>query len=114
MNLDAIGPYCTGLGIFRSTVADGASIPSVRGDLCQGAILELAEVYVPSHDVLHCLFPDMSADDSQVLVNKIRVQKTRLKSRNITKLAEYLAQKATVTTDTVEMCKVCNSEIKGA
>ena len=61
VNLEAIGPFCTGLGIFRSTVADGASIPSVRGELGNGAILELAAVYVPAHDILHCLFPDMSA-----------------------------------------------------
>ena len=39
MNLGEIGPYCTGLGIFRATVADGASIPSVRGVLCNVTIL---------------------------------------------------------------------------
>ena len=33
MNLDAIGPYCAGLGIYRSTVADGVPMPSVRLDL---------------------------------------------------------------------------------
>ena len=39
MNLGEIGPYCSGLGIFRATVADGASLPSVRGELGNGAIL---------------------------------------------------------------------------
>ena len=96
VNLDSIGPFCTGLGIFRSTVADGASIPSVRGELGNGAILELAALYVPAHEILNCLFPDISADDWKVRINKIRVQKTRLKSKNITKLGEYLVEKVTV------------------
>ena len=34
MNLDAIGPYCTWLGIYRATVADGVPMSSVRLDLC--------------------------------------------------------------------------------
>ena len=52
----------------------------------------------------------MSDDNSKVLVNKIRVQKTRVKSRNITKLGENLVEKVTVTTDTVE--KVGSDELK--
>ena len=62
VNLDSIGPFCTGLGIFRSTVADGDPIPSVRGELGNGAILELVALYVPAHEILNCLFPDISAD----------------------------------------------------
>ena len=57
MNMDSIGPFCTELGICRSTVSDGVSLPSVRGDMCHGASIELVNVYGNPHNILHCLFP---------------------------------------------------------
>ena len=44
----------------------------------------------------------MSAEDWKARVNKIRVQKERLKSRNTTEPGDYLVEKAKVSTDTVE------------
>ena len=103
MNLDDIGPYCTGLGILRSTIADGVAMPSVRLDLSHGAVGEMADVYSCTHSILNCLFPDKSADDWKDVVKKITTQIKRLKSKKKAKLGEYLVQKVTVSTDIVEL-----------
>ena len=63
MNLDTIGPYCTGLGILRTTTADGVPMPSVRLDRSHGAVGEIADVHRCTHDLLNSLFPDKSAED---------------------------------------------------
>ena len=102
MNLDEIGPYCTGLGILRSTIADGVAMPSVRLDLSHGAVGEMADMYSCTHCILNCLFPDKSADDWKDVVKKITTQIKRLKSKKKAKLGEYLVQKVTVSTDSVE------------
>ena len=63
MNLDAIGPYCSGLGILQSTIADGVPMPSVRVELSHGAVGEIADMYSCAHDLLNTLFPDNSAEE---------------------------------------------------
>ena len=100
MNLDDIGPYCTGLGILRSAIADGVAMPSVRHDLSHGAVGEMADVYSCTHSILNCLFPDKSADDWKDVVKKITTQIKRLKSKKNAKPGEYLVQKVTLTVST--------------
>ena len=70
MNLDAIGPYCSGLGILRSMIADGVPMPSVRLDLSRGAVGEIADVYSCAHDLLNTLFMDKSAEEWKDVVKK--------------------------------------------
>ena len=65
----------------RFTIADGVPMPSVRHDLCQGAVVELVEVYGSAHNILHCLFPDMSAQDWKATGHKVTTQAKRLKAK---------------------------------
>ena len=58
-DMDGIGPFCTQLGICRSVVSRGLSMPSVRDELCYGAVTELVNVYDSAHNILHCLFPEV-------------------------------------------------------
>ena len=58
MDAIMIGPFCTKLGICRSVVSDGLSMPSGRDELCHGAVIELVNVYDSAHNILHCLFPE--------------------------------------------------------
>ena len=88
-----LGRYCTGLWIYRSTVADGVPMPSVRLDICHGAVVELVQVYGNAHNILHCLFPDMSTQDWKAIGHKVTMQTKRLKAKNNTKLGEYLVKK---------------------
>ena len=45
-------------GICRSVGSDGLSMPSVRDELCYGAVIELVNVYDSAHNILHGLFPE--------------------------------------------------------
>ena len=73
MNLDAIGPYCSGLKIFRSTATDGFPMPAVRPVMCHSAITEINGVYGIgiACEILHCFFPETSCQNWKALVHKI-------------------------------------------
>ena len=81
LSLDAIGLHCTGLGSF------GPPLPILflchpRDLTCVGgAVVELAEVYGSTHDILYCLFPDMTDQDWKAIVHKINTQAKQLKSK---------------------------------
>lgn len=95
-DIDDIGPFCTELGICRSTVSDGIFMPPVRDDMCHGAVIELVNVYGSAHQILHTLFPDKSVEDLKALCHKIVIQAKRLGKKNKTKLGEYLVEKVGV------------------
>ena len=88
--MDAIGPFCTQLGIWRFAISDGLSMPSVRDELCHGAVIELVNVYDSAHNILHCLFPEKSAHDWKAFGHKIAMQAKRLRTKRKTKLGVYL------------------------
>ena len=100
MNLDAIGPYCSGLGILRSTIADGIPMPSVRLELSHGAVGEIADMYSCAHDLLNALFPDKSAEEWKLVIKK--PQAKRLRSKQKTKLGEYLVKTVTMSSENIE------------
>ena len=102
MNLDAIGPYCSGLGILRSTIADGIPILSVRLELSHGAVGEIADMYSCAHDLLNALFPDKSAEEWKDVVKKITTQAKRLRSKQKAKLGEYLVKTVTMSSENIE------------
>ena len=78
MNLDIIGPFCTAHNIFRSTITEGFATSSDKSELCNGAIVELVEVYDTVFEILHCLYPDISTQDWKAIVHKINTQAKRL------------------------------------
>ena len=102
MNLDAIGPYCSGLGILRSTIADGIPILSVRLELSHGAVGEIADMYSCAHYLLNALFPDKSAEEWKDAVKKITTQAKRLRSKQKAKLGEYLVKTVTMSSENIE------------
>ena len=105
MNLDIIGPFCTAHNIFRSTITEGFAMSADKSELCNGAIVELVEVYDSVFEILHCLYPDISTQDWKATVHKINTQAKRLrvKSKNKRKLGEFLKQRITYsTTDELE------------
>ena len=81
MNLDAIGPYCSGLGILRSTIADDIPMPSVRLELSHGAVGEIADMYSCAHDLLNALFPDKSAEEWKLVIKKTQAKRLRSKQK---------------------------------
>ena len=96
-DMDVIGPFCTQLGICRYVDSDGLSMPSVRYELCYGAVIELVNVYDRAHNILHCLFPETSVQDWKALGHKVAMQAKRLRCNNITtKLGVYLVEKVGV------------------
>ena len=100
MNLDAIGPYCSGLGILQSTIADGVPMPSVRVELSHGAVGEIADMYSCAHDLLNTLFPDNSAEEWKLVVKK--TQAKRLRSKQKAKLGNYLVTTVTMSSENIE------------
>ena len=61
-------------------------MPSVRDELCNGAVIELVNGYDSAHNILHSLFPERSVEDWKALGHKIAMQAKRLSSKNKSKL----------------------------